>query len=202
MTWGGVLVFAGTLAIACATPGVATMTIVARIISRGARGAMAFCLGLILGDLVWLSTAALGLSAIAERAAPVLLVIKFGGALYLLVLARAFWTAGPASADRAAPGAATGWAVVQGLALQLGNPKAVLFYVAMVPALVPLDRVTVADVAVLALVIATVLSLVNGIYIAFAVAAGRHFQSARSMRILHRVSATVMVATAGFLLTH
>jgi threonine/homoserine/homoserine lactone efflux protein len=62
--------------------------------------------------------------------------------VYLVVLAHGFWTA-PVSSTAAPPAAmAPGWGVAQGLALQLGNPKVVLFYVALLPALVPLGDLT------------------------------------------------------------
>jgi threonine/homoserine/homoserine lactone efflux protein len=200
MTAGGLAVFATSLAIAGVIPGPATMTVLARTLTRGPRDTVAFSLGLVIGDLVWLTTAALGLAAVAEQAAGALRVLTYAGAVYMLVLARSFWLAPVAPGAPAAPsGAAPGWGVVQGLVLQLGNPKVVLFYVALLPALVPIGRLTAGDFALLAIVVASVIAAVNTLYVAFAVAVRRHVDSPRSLRLLNRLSAAVMVIAAGFL---
>jgi threonine/homoserine/homoserine lactone efflux protein len=200
LTAGSLLVFAVALLVAGIIPGPATMTILARVLAQGPRGVAGFCLGLVLGDLVWLYTAALGLSAVAAQAGPALRVLTYAGALYLLVLARAFWTAPvlPGTAQ-ARPGFAVGKGIAQGLLLQLGNPKVVLFYVALLPALLPLGRLTVADLALLAVVVTGVIAVVNSVYVGFAVAVRRHVDSPRSLRAMHRLSACVMTVAAGFL---
>lgn len=204
MTAGGLLIFAASLAVAALVPGPATLTVLARVLARGTRGAIAFSAGLVLGDLVWLAIASLGLAAVAEQAAVAMRVLTYAGAGYLLVLAHAFWTAPVAvRADAVSGGrtAGTGWgvALVQGLALQLGNPKVVLFYVALVPALVPIARLTAADFALLAIVVAGVIAAVNGVYVGFAVAVRRYVESPRALRALQRSSAAVMVIAAAFL---
>src|SRR5262245_48106184 len=64
MTAAGLMVFAGSLGLAAITPGPATMTVLGRALTGGPRSAIGFTAGLVLGDLVWLATAALGLAAI------------------------------------------------------------------------------------------------------------------------------------------
>jgi len=184
--------FAATLALAGATPGPATLSVLARALARGARGTIAFSAGLVIGDLFWLATAALGLAAVAEHAPFAMRALVLAGAAYVLVLAHGFWTAPPAHAGSSTRGRG----LVQGLALQLGNPKVALFYMAFLPALVPLDRLTGGDFALLALVVASVVTAVNMLYITLAVAARRRATSPRSLRVLHRISAVVMVIAA------
>jgi threonine/homoserine/homoserine lactone efflux protein len=198
MTAAGLMVFAGTLGLAAITPGPATMTVLGRVLARGPRSAIGFSAGLVIGDLVWLAIAALGLAAIAARAEAVMLAINYAGAAYLVVLAHGFWTA-PVGPAAAAPASARTWGIVQGLALQLGNPKVVLFYVALLPALVPVRTLTAVDFALLSVVVAIVVAAVNATYVAFAVAARRMAESHRARRILNRISAGVMVVAAGFL---
>lgn len=204
MTAGGLLIFAASLAVAALVPGPATLTVLARVLARGTRGAIAFSAGLVLGDLVWLAIASLGLAAVAEQAAVAMRVLTYAGAGYLLVLAHAFWTAPVAvRADAVSGGrtAGTGWgvALVQGLALQLGNPKVVLFYVALLPMLVPLGELAAADLAVLALVVALVIAAINAVYVGFAAAVRRHVSSPRTLRLLHRASAAAMVLAAAMI---
>src|SRR5215470_5666776 len=185
--------FAATLAVAGATPGPATLSVLARTLARGTRGSVAYCAGLVLGDLIWLTTAALGLAAVAAHAAFALRALALAGAVYLVVLARGLWRARVATAM---PDVPAGWGLAQGLALQLANPKVVLFYLALLPAIVPLGRLTAGDLGQLALVVAAVVSGVNAAYIAFATLVRRR---ARSLGVLYRIAAVAMVLAAGFL---
>jgi len=193
MTPYGLLVFAGTLAVAAATPGPSTLSVAARVLARGSRGAVAYCAGLVIGDLAWLATATLGLAALAAHAAFAMRALVVAGAVYLLVLARGMWHAQPA---REPSPTAAGWGIVEGVVFQLGNPKVALFYLALVPVVVPLDRITGQGFALLALVVACVIALVNALYVALALAARRRARTPRSLHALHRAGAIVMVLAA------
>jgi threonine/homoserine/homoserine lactone efflux protein len=203
MTAGSLLVFGGAILIAGLVPGPAVMTVLARVLARGPRGIAPFCVGLLLGDLLWLSAAALGLAMVAERAAFVLRGLTCVGALYLLVIAHGFWTAPttPPAAPAHPVGRArsAGRGLAQGLLLQIGNPKVMLFYVALLPALIPLGRLTALDLALLALVVTCSIAVTNAVYIVFAVAVRRYVESPGALRGLHRFSAIVMAVAAGFL---
>src|SRR4029077_16379691 len=58
---------------------------------RASRGGGAFAAGLILGDLVWLAVAILGLAVVAQTFHEVFLVIKYAGAGYLAYLSYRMW---------------------------------------------------------------------------------------------------------------
>lgn len=89
----GLLVFATALLIAAASPGPGVAALVARVLARGAGGALAFTAGLAIGDVVWLAAAVMGLTALAKLFGGLFLVIKYAGAAYLLYLAIRLWTA-------------------------------------------------------------------------------------------------------------
>src|SRR6266852_7172838 len=93
MELAALLVFAGTLVVAAASPGPTIAALVARAIGRGLDGAAAFTAGLVLGELVWLAAAILGLAVVGQTFHEVFLVIKYAGAAYLLYLAYRMWTA-------------------------------------------------------------------------------------------------------------
>src|SRR3954468_18636122 len=124
------VLFASTLLLAAPSPGPGVAALVARVVGRGARGAGAFAAGLVLGDLVWLAAAILGLAVVAQTFHEVFLVIKYAGAAYLLYLAYRMWTAPVAARDIAADTRPDGGLrlFVAGLALTLGNPKVGAFY--------------------------------------------------------------------------
>src|SRR5215218_8940162 len=95
MDIAGLLVFATALLIAPASPGPGIAAIVARVLGRGTKGAVAFSIGVALGDVVWLTFAIVGLTALAQAFHEVFLVIKYAGAAYLLYLGYKIFTASP-----------------------------------------------------------------------------------------------------------
>jgi threonine/homoserine/homoserine lactone efflux protein len=190
MDFAALLLFAGTLLVAAA--------LVARVIGRGLDGAPAFAAGLILGDLVWLSVAVLCLAVVAQAFHEVFLVIKYAGAAYLVYLAWRMWTAPVAASDIAADRRRDGGLrmFLAGLALTLGNPKVVAFYLALLPSLIDLARVGLVGYVELAGIAVLVLTVVFGAYSVAAARARALFRSARAMRLLNRAGGTVMAGAA------
>src|SRR4051812_40737331 len=136
----GLLTFCAVYALAVAAPGPGIAAIVARSLAHGAKGAPAFIAGFVVGDLVWFAIAATGLAALAKTAAAVFIAIKWTGVAYLLFLAWKLWTA-PAERVEAAGDDRRqhGWrALAASLMLTLANPKAILFFLALLPTVVDL----------------------------------------------------------------
>src|SRR3954451_9043190 len=140
MDVAALVLFASTLLVAAASPGPGVAALVAQVVGRGSRGAGAFAAGLILGDLVWLAVAILGLAVVAQTFHEVFLVIKYAGAAYLIYLAYRMWTAPVVRRDIAADAGRESDVrlFLAGLALTLGNPKVVAFYLALLPNLIDL----------------------------------------------------------------
>src|SRR5690349_6797808 len=116
--------FAGVYFLAVASPGPAIAALVARSLSSGFRRSLPFLAGIVMGDLVWFTLTALGLSVLMQSFHGVFVAIKYAGCAYLLYLAWKAWTA-PAEAPKPSA-AARGEGVrlfLGGIALTLGNPK-------------------------------------------------------------------------------
>ena len=193
MDLAALLIFAGALVVAAASPGPAIAVLVGRVIGRGPEGASAFAAGLIIGDLVWLAVAVLGLAVVAQTFHEVFLVIK-----YLIYLAYRMWTAPVAPRDVAAAtsGDRLPRLFLAGLALTLGNPKVVAFYLALLPNLIDLASVGVLGYAELAAICAAILIVVYGAYVVAAVRARALFRSQRAMRLLNRAGGTMIAGAA------
>ncbi len=192
------VIFASTLLVAAASPGPAIAALVARVIGRGPAGAPAFAAGLVLGDLVWLAVATLGLAVVAQTFHEVFLVIKYAGAAYLIYLAYRMWTAKVEARDLAAENGGGGRLrlLLAGLALTLGNPKVVAFYLALLPNLIDLARVGFTGYVELAGVSVVVLAAVFAAYIVAAARARALFRSPRAMRLFNRAGGTMMAGAA------
>jgi threonine/homoserine/homoserine lactone efflux protein len=197
MTLSALLIFAVAFALACASPGPTIAALVARVLGRGTTGAPSLCAGLLLGDLLWLAAAVFGLSLIATTLQPVFLVLKWAGVAYLLFLAYKLWTA-PANAPiNAPPVKGEGLKLfATGLSIALGNPKTMLFYLALLPTLVDLQHVSGLGFLELAGVVAVVYGAVLAGYVLLAARARRAFTSPRAMRIVNRTTGAVMGGAA------
>src|SRR5690606_32568666 len=124
------------------SPGPSIAALVARVLARGHRDVWPFLAAMWLGESVWLGCAVWGLSALAAQFALGFLAVKWLGVAYLLYLAWKMWRA-PAPVAGAMPEATSAWGMFgAGLAVTLGNPKIMVFYVALLPAILDLTSVT------------------------------------------------------------
>lgn len=194
--------FAIPLATACAVPGPTTMMLVARVTAQGTKGIGLFCLGLIIGDILWLLIAVAGASALAASAAPVFEVIRWLGAAYLFYVAWQLWSA-PADGtqiprDSDQPASHLFWA---GLLLALGNAKTGIFYVALVPTFLPLEPISLSDVGALSVVVVAIYGSVLGAYVLAALRTRRLFFDTTARKRLNRIAGGVIAISAIFVIS-
>jgi threonine/homoserine/homoserine lactone efflux protein len=204
MTLAGLLVFVAAYALAVASPGPGIAALVARVLARGTRGVPAFVAGFVAGDLVWFAVAAGGLALVAQAVEGVFAAVRYAGAAYLAWLAFRFWTA-PARPFEAAPadGAAEGgWRLfATGLAITLGNPKAVVFFLALLPTVVDLPSLTPLGAAEIAAAMVAVLVVILSAYALAAARARTLFRSARAVRALNVGAGAAMAGAAAAVAT-
>lgn len=151
MTLAGFAAYSAALAIAAAIPGPGIIALVARALGSGARSTVPMAVGLAIGDIVYLTAAVMGLAFIAQTFGAAFLVVKYAGIAYLLYLAFKLWNAGPA-AERveARKGEGPLASFLSGLVVTLGNPKVMVFYLALLPTILDLRTVSGSDLLVLA----------------------------------------------------
>jgi threonine/homoserine/homoserine lactone efflux protein len=85
---------------------------------------------------------------------------------------------------------------MSGLIVTLGNPKVMVFYLAILPAIVDLSSVTINDYLTLVVLTAAVLLVVLMPYIALATRTRALLQTPRAIQRLSRVAATFLGAAA------
>lgn len=198
MTLTGLLVFSAAYALAVASPGPGIAAVVAQVLGRGIRSAPPQIAGILIGDLMWYALAALGLAALAHSFEAIFTAVKWVGVVYLLYLAWKMWTTPvhTIATEAALTGVSNAQFFLSGLTLTLGNPKAIAFFLALLPAIVDLQAITLVGFAQVALLILVILPSVLMIYAVFAHAARGFFRSPRSLRLLNRVSGTAIAGAA------
>lgn len=129
------LTFCGVMAVMAVTPGPANLFSVANGVERGKAGAMAGVLGMNAATLIWFGAAALGLGALVVAFPEAFRLISIGGALYVAWLGvKALQGAFATAANPDAPTVRLGRsALIDGFMVQIANPKAVLFFTAVLP---------------------------------------------------------------------
>lgn len=202
MDLAGLLVFAGVYFLAVASPGPGIAAIVARSLSTGFRRAVPFVLGIAAGDLIWLAFSALGLTLLMQSFHGVFLAIKYAGCAYLGYLAWKLWTAPVKSLEDEPAARGEGLRLfLGGVALTLGNPKVMVFFVSILPLVVDLQALTplaFVEVAVLTMLI------INTTLLGYAYAADRARRlvaSPRTMRRINRFTSGVMAGAAAAIAT-
>jgi threonine/homoserine/homoserine lactone efflux protein len=197
MDLSGLLVFAGVYFLAVASPGPAVAALVARSLSSGFRRALPFAAGIAFGDLIWFSATALGLAVLMQNFHGLFVVIKYAGCAYLLYLAFRLWTA-PAEAPRKPPQArGEGLRLfLGGIALTLGNPKVMVFFLSILPLVVDLDAMTPLLFVEIALLTVLIIGTTMLAYAYGADRARRLVASPRAMKRINRLTGGVMAGAA------
>ena len=200
MTFGGsmdfstLLAFAATFFVFAASPGPDNMTIVARTISHGAASGIAYGTGTVVGILIFLTLAALGLSIIATEMSAVMTVLRYAGAAYLIWMGIKLWTAEPVVPELQPVSGRRGLLAIfaTGVALNLGNPKMPLFYLALLPNVVG-TSLTSEHVALLAGVILAVEMVVIAGHVFLAGRARTLLRTPTVVRRVNRAAGGIMV---------
>ena len=181
------------------TPGPGFLMVVARSLADGLKAGLAAITGLVLGDILFLLLAILGMSALAAVLGEFFLVVKILGAAYLIWLGVKTWRSRPRLPQMAAPGEAARprlphrRSLAIGFFVTLGNPKTILFYGAFVPTFIDVGALGAGDVALLCGVVAAMSYLVVGFYAFLAARAGRVMKSERMLTWLNRATGGLLV---------
>jgi threonine/homoserine/homoserine lactone efflux protein len=179
------------------TPGQSVAALVARVINRGWRSVLPFLAAMWLGEIIWLTCAVAGLSHIAQTFHEAFVILKYLGVAYLFYLAYRMWTARVEEKEAVLPkGERPTRLFFAGLAVTLGNPKLMVFYIAFLPSIIDLAMVTPFIWLELTLTLGLALIAGDFIWILLASQARRWLKSPRAVKLANRVSATVMGGAA------
>ena len=198
MDWHGIVVFTLAYSIAVISPGPGLASFVGQILGHGIKAAPAQALGIYAGDIVWYTLAATGLAALATAFSGVFLAVRWLGAAYLAYLAWSMWRATPQSLETVAERGPMSHVslFMSSLMVTLSNPKAIVFYLAVLPAIINLNRLGIADYAIGLVLIAAILFTILAAYALAAHAARGFFRDPKAMRTLNRVSGVAIAGAA------
>ena len=148
------VVFLGVMAVMAVTPGPANLFAIATGMERGRRAVLIAVVGMNMATLVWFGAAALGLGAMVTAFPDAFRLIAVAGALYVawLGVSSIRSALAPASVDAPTEGRVHPRrpAFVDGFMVQIANPKAVLFFTAVLPPFIDVARPAAPQLALFA----------------------------------------------------
>ena len=196
ITLQALLLYAGGMAALWVVPGPVWMALIARSLSGGMAAAWPLAVGVAMGDLFWPLAAIWGLSWIEGIYGDVLSVLRWVAAVVFIGMGILMIRkqATPLSADSrlTRPGVLAGFTV--GVAVVIGNPKAILFYMTALPGFFDLGRLRPWDMVAIIAVSAFVPMVGNLGLALFLDRARRLLASPTAVRRLNLVSGVLLIA--------
>ena len=177
-------------------PGPAVTYIVTQSIDKGRRAGLASALGVASGGLVHVMAATIGLSALIASSATAFTTVKLVGALYLIAVGVRRILAKDDDSEVEAQAASNRQLYVQGVVVNVLNPKTALFFLAFLPQFLDADHGSVAlQVALLGVVFVTLALASDVLYAVLAdMLAGRLRRSGTGAKIRRYVSGGIFIA--------
>lgn len=196
MSFESLLAFAGAFFVLALSPGPGLAAILSRSLGAGLRAGLAVTAGLVIGDLIFIAIAMVGLSAIANLFGPMFQLIKYAGAAYLLWLGiKTLRTAGRPMVIQAGASGGRIKDITLGLFVTLGNPKPILFYGALLPTFMDLTHATARDFGLLAAIVAAVSMLVYTGYIVLIERVRRKVAASSAGKRLNQATGVMLIGS-------
>ncbi|MFW8634035.1 LysE family translocator [Cribrihabitans pelagius] len=188
--------YAGALFILFLTPGPVWLAMMARSVSGGFPAAWPLAVGVACGDILWPLVAVAGMSWIVSEVDGLMALLRWVACLMFLGMGGLLIRhAGDGVQENRAltrPGIWAGF--IAGVAAILGNPKAILFYMGVLPGFFDLGGVSWRDVAAI-VVLSFLVPLAGNLALAGMVHhARRAITSPRILRRINLVSGVLLIA--------
>lgn len=201
MTLSATLALLGAMLAIAIVPGPSDFLTAGRSIAAGFSHGLAVTLGVIAADYIFILVAALSLGAIAEQLGTLFVLIKYACGLYLIWLGIMTWKAHSTLMEDA-PTRSGSWVAsfTSGFLITFGDPKAILFYMGLLPAFV--DMTTVAWIDILTVLVAATVTIA-AVKLSYAYLADRAralFENRRARLIMNVLGGGVLAGTGIFLL--
>jgi homoserine/homoserine lactone efflux protein len=194
--WLGFLVAAILIAV---SPGPGAAASMSAGLRYGYWATLRLIVGLQSALAIQVAIVAAGLGALLEASTLAFDIVKLSGAAYLIWLGIQKWGARPQAIDESAPPLTRSGLFIEGLLVNLTNPKAIVFIAALTPQFIDPTRPQAMQFLVIALTMCSVDTLVMSGYALLAARLGRWLHGPKSLRVQNRFFGGIFVG-AGVLL--
>jgi len=196
MTWQVWSAFFVVETALCLTPGPAVLFVLSQALSRGTLKTIWPIGGILAANTTYFILSATGVGAILMASYDLFFAIKWIGAAYLVWLGvHAFFGASRVLSIRGGDTKPVGGPrlLLDGFILQMANPKAVVFFTALLPQFINPHAAIVLQVAILALTSVVIEFFVQLIYAALAGRVSHLASQPRFARVTDRVAGSLLI---------
>ena len=182
------LLFLTVATLTVLSPGPGVLMTLTNALRYGLRGTIGCILGIAFGALLVAGISATTLGAVLAASALAFTVLKLAGAAYLIYLGARLWRSPPVPvASEQAHQASFKRRFLEGLSLQLTNPKATFFFLSVFPQFIEGEAGFVRQFALLVLTYAALVVVIHTGYALFAHQARAWLTSERGGRTVNRL---------------
>lgn len=193
------LLFTGTEAVLCLTPGPAVLFLLSYGLARGGRASLWANAGILTGNAFYFGLSSLGLGAVLLESHEIFTAIRYLGAAYLIYFGFSTIRGSGLAFQTGVPKANTqDWSTLtRGFALQAANPKALIFFVALLPQFIDANRAIWPQVLILGITSVVIEFFVLAGYGCLAARVSTLARQPRFLTAANRVSGGMLVAAGG-----
>ncbi len=157
------LLMTSVMCVLAAVPSTSLALVVVRSATSGFLSGVAVTLGIILGDIIFITLAILGMTAVAEAMGILFIVIKYVGGAYLVWFGIGLLKSNEKVkfdlTDNSKSTLLTSF--LSGLVITLGDMKAIIFYASLFPLFVDLASITISATLVIVLITVFTIAVVS-----------------------------------------
>ena len=179
----------------CFTPGPAVLFVTSTALARGSRAGLGGAWGIVACNTFYFLLSALGVATVILASSRLFTALKWLGAAYLVFLGiKMLWSRAVLIEPEMQPAASSGYAaLVRGFGVQAANPKALAFFVALLPQFVDARASVWVQIAMLALTSVVIEFGVLSFYV-WVASRARAYAGGRWTAWLKRASGALLVA--------
>ncbi|MGE9296250.1 MAG: LysE family translocator [Puniceicoccales bacterium] len=202
MTLWAAISLLGIMLVLAAIPSASVALVVSRSATHGFANGAAVALGIVLGDLIFVALAILGMSVLAETMGAAFAIVKYIGGAYLIWMGVSLLRAkgGIQGTESTPTRMSLAASFTSGLLLTLGDLKAIIFYASLFPAFVDMSRLTPTHVAWIIFVTIVAVGGVKLIYAAAARAIVSRIQNPKKQKLARSAAGCCMVGAGTYLI--
>jgi len=210
MSYSELYFYAFAMFILFLTPGPVWVVLLARIFSNGWSGGLPLACGVIIADFTWSFLAVISISSISEAVPSITKTLTWVAAGFFLYLAIKLWLKPSYDLNNIKLSKVSSKlkfnsiyleSFMTGLLVNFSNPKAILFYISIMPGFFVLNQLTNTDAVIIASVSALVPFIGNIILIALVSPVRQLMQSLSAQKKLNQISAFLLFIVAVFIIT-
>lgn len=191
------------MAALAALPSASVALVITRAATVGVKNGIAVAAGIVLGDLVFVTLAILGLSVVAETMGIVFTLVKVVGGLYLIWLGLSLWRSQHQPVDRVHHTSShqrrLATSFISGFVLTLGDVKVIFFYASLLPTFVDLSALGTLDLMTILAVIILSVGGVKVLYAVFANNVALFWQHRNLQKVSQKVAGSLMIGAGSYL---